>query len=112
MARRSAGHSQPTVAGAAIVDLINGASEPEAEGDGVDGHAPLGWWGEEESAQALAGLPIAIAVEIGVPLTQQLLSPGIGAELLAAVAMAAGGGAIGNHSVAAPPAEIPGTKAG
>ena len=42
-------------------------------------------------------------------LAQQLLSPGVGTNLLAAIAAATAGGAIGDHSVAAPPAEIPGT---
>ena len=37
-------------------------------------------------AQRLAGLPVAVAVETGVALAQQLLSAGIEADLLAAVA--------------------------
>jgi hypothetical protein len=57
--------------------------------------------------QALAGLPVAVAVQIGVPLTQQLLGAGIGADLLAAIAAATGRGAIRDHSSAAPMAEVP-----
>jgi hypothetical protein len=44
-------------------------------------------WGQQigSVAQRLAGLPVTIAVEIGVALAQQLLGAGIGADLLAAV---------------------------
>ena len=48
------------------------------------------------SEQGFAGFPIAIAIEIGVPLAQQLLRFGIGADLLAAVPTTAWSGAIGD----------------
>jgi hypothetical protein len=60
------------------------------------------------AAQRLAGFTIAVAVQIRVALAQQLLGAGIGADLLAAVAAAARGGAIGDHHCSAPPPEIPG----
>ena len=41
-----------------------------------------------------AGFPIAIAIEVAVPLAQQLLGFGIGADLAAAVTAAARCGAI------------------
>ena len=53
-------------------------------------------------------MSIAVAIEIGVPLAQQLLSTGIGADLLAAVAAAARGCAIGDHRCAATSPEISG----
>ena len=59
------------------------------------------------AAQRLGGLAVAVAVEIGVPLTQQLLGAGIGADLLAAVAPPAWGGAIGDHSACPTTAEVP-----
>ena len=48
------------------------------------------------AAQRLAGLSVAVAVEVGVALAQQLLGAGIGADLPAAVPAAAGCGAIGD----------------
>ena len=47
-------------------------------------------------AQRFTGFSIAIAIEIGVPLSQQLLGFGIGADLPAAVPTTAWGGAIGD----------------
>ena len=52
---------------------------------------------ETQSAQRFTGFPITIAVEIGVPLAQQLLGTGIGADLVAAIPASAGSGAIGNR---------------
>jgi hypothetical protein len=51
---------------------------------------------ETQSAQRFTGFPITIAVEIGVPLAQQLLGTGIGADLVAAIPASAWGGAIGD----------------
>jgi hypothetical protein len=51
---------------------------------------------ETQSAQRFRGFPITIVVEIGVPLAQQLLGTGIGADLVAAVPPPARGGAIGD----------------
>ncbi len=52
---------------------------------------------ETQSAQGFTGFPITITVEIGVPLAQQLLGTGIGADLVAAIPASAWGGAIGDH---------------
>ena len=52
---------------------------------------------ETQSAQRFTGFPVTIAVEIGVPLAQQLLGTGIGADLVAAIPASAGSGAIGNR---------------
>ena len=51
---------------------------------------------DPQSAQRFTGFPIAIAVEVGVAFPQQLLGPGVGPDLLAAVPLPAGSGAIGN----------------
>ena len=40
---------------------------------------------ETQSPQCLTGFPITVAVESGVPLAQQLLGTGVGADLIAAV---------------------------
>jgi hypothetical protein len=50
---------------------------------------------DPQSAQRFAGFPIAVAVQVGVPLAQELLGTGIGADLVAAIAASAWGGAIG-----------------
>ena len=52
---------------------------------------------EIQPTQRFTGFPITIAVEIGVPLAQQLLGTGIGADLVAAIPASAWGGAIGDH---------------
>jgi len=64
--------------------------------------------GSESAAQRLAGLPVAVAVQNRVPLVQQLLGTGIGADLLAALAAAARGCAIGDHCTGSALPEIPG----
>ena len=51
---------------------------------------------EPNSAKRFTGFPIVIAIEVAVPLSQQLLSFGIEADLLAAVPTIAWGGAIGD----------------
>jgi hypothetical protein len=69
----------------------------------------VGWTGADGSesvAQRFAGLTVAIAIEISVALAQQLLGAGIGADLLAAVATTAWGGAIGDHRSGAAPPEL------
>jgi hypothetical protein len=58
-------------------------------------------------AQRLAGLSVAVAIQIGVPLPQQLLGAGIGADLPAAPAAPAWGGAIGDHSAGPTTPEVP-----
>ena len=68
----------------------------------------IGADGIGSAAQRLAGLPVAVAIQIRVALAQQLLGAGIGADLLAEVAAAAGSGAIGNHRSGAAAPEIPG----
>jgi len=59
------------------------------------------------AAQRLAGLPVAVAVQIGVPLVQQLLGSGVGADPPGAPAAPAWGGAIGDHSAGPTTAEVP-----
>ncbi len=76
------------------------------------------WWRLQEvpvpvpqgiqSSQGLTGFPISIAIEVSVALPQQLLGLGIGADLLAAVAAATWGSAIGDHGSGAASAEVPG----
>ena len=51
---------------------------------------------ELQSAQRFTGFSIIIAIEVAVPLAQQLLSFGIESDLFAAVPAAAWGGAIGD----------------
>jgi hypothetical protein len=59
-------------------------------------------------SQRCAGFPIAISIEIGVPLAQQFLGFGMGADLAAAVTAAARGGAIRNDARATTSPEVPG----
>jgi hypothetical protein len=64
--------------------------------------------GSASAAQVLPGLPVAIAIEVDVPLPHQLPGAGVGADFLAVVAAATGPGAIRDHSAGPTTAEIPG----
>lgn len=59
------------------------------------------------SAECFTGFSIAIAIEIAMPVAQQLLGFGIGADLAAAVTAAAWGCAIWDDRLATITAEVP-----
>lgn len=76
-------------------------------GSGLPGYLYL-YPPENQSAQGFTSFPIGVAVEIGMPLAEQFLGAGIGADLPAALAVTTRCDAIGDHGSAEVPAEVPG----